>query len=139
MWCSGSGGGAAARRGSGGCSAGCAADRRSRTGREGSCSGWSAGFGVVLSGGDAAEVSSAVLRNRAASGPSRMLARLPVGIREDLLRKLPVGVGCEPVRILLQDRHPFHGRLGKTHRFADSRSEDPVAKVLLQQLDRLLR
>src|SRR6185437_900849 len=46
--------------------------------------------------------SSVVLRKSSASGPSRMLARLPVAICEDLLGELSVGVGGETVRIVLQ-------------------------------------
>ena len=44
--------------------------------------------------------SSSVLRNRAASGPSRMLARLPLAIAEDLLRELRgrSGQPCRPGR-----------------------------------------
>ena len=46
--------------------------------------------------------SSVVRRKRSASGPSRMLARLPVAMCEDLLGELPVGVGGETVGLVLQ-------------------------------------
>ena len=81
---------------------------------------------------------SSVLRNRAASGPSRMLARLPLSIPENLLRQLAIGVGRRPVRIVLEHRHALHGCLREAHGLADPRGEHPVAEVLLQDLDRLL-
>src|ERR1019366_883407 len=86
----------------------------------------------------AGAVSSAVLRNRSASGPSRMLARLPVAICEDLLGELPIGVCGQTVGIVLQHGHAFHRGFGKTNRFADSGGEDLISEVLLEQLDRLL-
>src|SRR6185503_9089769 len=80
-----------------------------------------------------------VLRKRAARGPSRILARLPLATLEDLLRKLTVGVGRRAVRIVLQHRHPLHGSLGEPHRLLDARSEDTIAEVLLEDLDGCLR
>ncbi len=47
-------------------------------------------------------VSSAVLRKRSASGPSRIDARLPVGMSEDLLGELPVGMGGHAVGIVFE-------------------------------------
>ena len=66
-----------ASRGEGSRSEGCGCGRRS-----GSGSGSAAGLCVSADGAPSPSgaSSSAVLRNRAASGPSRMLARLPVGI-----------------------------------------------------------
>src|ERR1039457_737639 len=83
--------------------------------------------------------SASVLRNSAASGPSRMLARcLGLAMSQDLLRELPVGLRRDPVRLVLQHRHALHRRLGEAHRLADARGEHAIAEVLLQDLDRLL-
>ena len=54
--------------------------------------------------GAAARASSSVLRKRAASGPSLMLARLPVAMGENLLREVAVGLGGRAVRVVL-DHH----------------------------------
>src|SRR5450759_1910553 len=83
-------------------------------------------------------LSSAVLRNKAASGPSRMLARLAFAMCEDLLRELPIGLSCHAVRLVLEHRHPLHGRLGESDRLADAGGEHAVAEVFLEDLDRLL-
>src|SRR4051812_49326531 len=88
--------------------------------------------------GSAAWASSSVLRKSAASGPSLMLARLPDAMSENLLRKVAIGLGGGTVRVVLQDGHALHGRLGEAHRLADARGEHPVAEVLLEDLDRLL-
>src|SRR4051794_3745934 len=53
----------------------------------------------------ASRPSISVLRNRAARGPSRMLARLLPAIREHLLRQLTIAVGCRARRVVLQHRH----------------------------------
>src|SRR5664280_1553069 len=79
-----------------------------------------------------------VLRNRAASGPSRMLARLAFAMVEDLLRELSVGLGRYPVRLVLQHRHALYGRLGEADGLADARGKYPVTEVFLEDLDRLL-
>src|SRR5450755_4475504 len=100
-------------------------------GDSGSGSGWASWRGFSSAG----EASSAVLRNRSASGPSRMLARLAFVIREDLLRELPVGVCGQAVGIVLQHRHAFDGRFGEANGPANPRCEYAVAEVLLQQLD----
>src|SRR4029077_9778155 len=82
--------------------------------------------------------SSSVLRNRAASGPSRMLARLPLAIAEDLLRERPIGMGSDAVRVVLEHRHALHGSLGEADRLLDPRREHAIPEVLLEDLDRLL-
>src|SRR5215212_10465661 len=82
--------------------------------------------------------SSSVLRKRAASGPSLMLARLPLSIPEDLLCELAVGVCGLPVRVVLEHGHALHGGLREPHRLCDARGEHLVAEVLLEELDRLL-
>ena len=43
-----------------------------------------------------------------------------------------------PVRVVLEDGHPLHGRLRETDGLLDARAEHPVAEVLLEDLDRLL-
>src|SRR6202034_1212260 len=55
--------------------------------------------------------STSVLRNRAASGPSRMLARLLGGAIEDLLGEIAVGLGGAPARGVAKHRHPLDGSL----------------------------
>src|ERR1039458_4375390 len=82
--------------------------------------------------------SSSVLRNRAASGPSRMDARLGFAMCEDLLGELPVGLRGHAGGLVLEHRHALHGRLREAHRLADARREHAVAEVLLEDLDRLL-
>src|SRR3954467_3718385 len=82
--------------------------------------------------------SSSVLRKSAASGPSLMLARLPLSIPEDLLCELAVGVRGLAVRVVLEHGHALHGGLREPDRLGDARSEDLVAEVLLEELDRLL-
>src|SRR4051794_36265764 len=82
---------------------------------------------------------SSVLRNSAASGPSLMLARLlGPAMGENLLREIAIGLGGDAVRVVLENGHALHGRLRKTDGLADARGEDPVAEVLLENLDRLL-
>src|SRR5215216_5842742 len=82
--------------------------------------------------------SVSVLRKSAASGPSRMLARLPLPIREHLLRQLAIGVGRRAVGVVLEHRHALDGSLREPNGLPDTSPEDPVAEVLLQDLDRLL-
>src|SRR5690349_12996750 len=82
--------------------------------------------------------SVSVLRNRLANGPSRMLARLPLPIREHLLRQPAIRVGRLPIRVVLQDGHPLHGRFRETDGLLDARPEHPIPEVLLEDLDRLL-
>src|SRR4051794_9865969 len=130
---SGGAAGVAAEAGSGG-AAGVAAEARSGgaagvagASRSGDCSAGAAGTS-----------SSSVRRNRAASGPSRMLARLPLAIGENLLREIAIGLGGHPVGIVLQDRHPLDGRFREANRLLDARGEHAVAEVLLEDLDRLL-
>ena len=53
-------------------------------------------------------------------------------------REIAIGLGGHPVRVVLQDRHALHGRLGEADRLLDPRREDAVAEVLLEDLDRLL-
>src|SRR3954468_2255562 len=96
----------------------------------------SAGF---CGAGFSSRPSSSVLRKSAASGPSLMLARLPLSIPEDLLCELPVGVRGLAVRVVLEHGHALHRGLRETHRLCDARGEDLVAEVLLEELDRLLR
>src|SRR3954469_7925164 len=83
--------------------------------------------------------SSSVLRKRAASGPSRMLARLPLAIAENLLSQLAVAVRSLAVWVVLEHGHSLHGGLCEAHRLRYARGEDPIAEVLLEQFDRLLR
>src|ERR1035441_1074720 len=63
---------------------------------------------------------SSVLRKSAARGPSRMLARLGLAIGENLLRELPVGLGSNTVRLVLEDRHALHRSLCEADRLADT-------------------
>src|SRR4051812_29515218 len=72
--------------------------------------GGAAGSGVASARGGAAggSPSVSVLRNRAASGPSRMLARLPLAILEHLLRQLAIGVGRRAAGVVPQHRHALH-------------------------------
>src|SRR5215210_1077999 len=89
-------------------------------------------------GGGGRSPSVSVLRKRAASGPSRMLARLPLPIREHLLRQLAIRVGRRAVGVVLEHRHALYGSFCEADRLADARTEDAVAEVLLEDLDRLL-
>src|SRR5690349_20722271 len=111
----------------------------------------SCGVGVARSGAAGSWGSSAdggaipgsspsvsVLRNRLANGPSRMLARLPLPIREHLLCQPAIRVGRLPGRVVLQDGHPLHGRFRETDGLLDARPEHPIPEVLLEDLDRLL-
>src|SRR4051794_6183669 len=82
--------------------------------------------------------SSSVFRKSAASGPSRMLARLPLLIREHLLRQLAIGIGRRAVGVVLEHGHPLHGSLREPDRLPDARAEQLVPEVLLEDLDRLL-
>src|SRR3954471_5506429 len=106
--------------------------------------GTSRGSGSGAGGADGCSVfsgsrpSSAVDRKSAASGPSRMLARLPLAIGENLLREIAIGLGRHPVRIVLEHRHPTNRRLGEAHGLLDAGGEHAVAEVLLEDLDRLL-
>src|SRR3954470_22825538 len=80
-----------------------------------------------------------VLLNRAASGPSLMLARLlGPAMGENLLREIAIGLGGDAVRVVLEHGHPLHGGLRETDGLADARGEDPVAEVLFENLDGLL-
>src|SRR4051794_8304556 len=98
-------------------------------------SGRSCGSGCSASGRASC---SSVLRKRSASGPSRMLARLPVAIRQDLLCQLTVGVGGLAVRVVLEYRHPLDRSLGEAHGLVDPGGEDAIPEVLLEDLDSLL-
>src|SRR4051794_7463765 len=110
--------------------------------RRGSCgvgvarSGMAGGGSCASGGGSRPSVS--VLRNRLANGPSRMLARLPLPIREHLLRQPAIRVGRLPIRVVLQDGHPLHGCFREADGLLDARPEHPIAEVLLEDLDRLL-
>src|ERR1700730_8195975 len=84
----------------------------------GSAAGGGADLERSSGGADSASSAASVLRNRAASGPSRMLARLAFATVENLLGELPVGLSCHPVRLVLEHWHPLHRRL----RGADSPS-----------------
>src|SRR5918998_2257921 len=101
----------------------------------------SSGSGRPVRGSAGASLwpSSSVLRKSWARGPSRMLALLPLAIRQDLLSQLPVGVGRLAVGVVLEHGHPLHGSLGEPDRLVDARGEHSVPEVLLQDLDRLLR
>src|ERR671932_762340 len=70
--------------------------------------------------------SSSVLRKSASSGPSLMLARLPLSIPEDLLCELAVGVRGLAVRVVLEHGHALHGGLREPHHLRDARGEDLV-------------
>src|SRR5437588_6405557 len=113
-----------------GCAGGSGSERRAR-----SAGAWSACGGAA----PGSPSSSSVLRNRAASGPSRMLARLAFAMGENLLRELPVGLSCNAVRLVLEHRHTLHRGLGETDRLADAGGEHAVPEVFLEDLDRLLR
>src|SRR3954453_22987556 len=97
-----------------------------------------AGGGSSALGGDGSSPSVSVLRNRLANGPSRMLARLPLPIREHLLRQPAIRVGRLPSRVVLQDGHPLHGCFREADGLLDARPEHPIPEVLLEDLDRLL-
>src|SRR3712207_8731336 len=58
---------------------------------------------------------------RSASGPSRMLARLPLSIRENLLRELAVGERGLAVGVVLEHGHSLHRRLGEADRLVEDR------------------
>src|SRR5258707_11056174 len=95
--------------------------------------------GALAPAGSACSASApSVLRKRAASGPSRMLARLAFAIVENLLRELSVGLGRYPIRLVLEHRHALDGRLGEADGLADARGKYPVSEVFLEDLDRLL-
>src|SRR5215213_6499078 len=83
-------------------------------------------------GGAAPACASSVFRKRAASGPSRMLARLPLAIREHLLRQLAIGVSRQTRRVVLEHRHALHGSFRESDRLPDARAEDTIAEVLLE-------
>src|SRR4051812_23373973 len=136
----------AARRRSWGDGTRCSAGGSSATGSGGAgggggggsaarcCSAWWRSFSAFSSAS-----SSAVPRNRAASGPSRMLARLPPAMGEDLLGQLAIRMCRRAVRFVLEHRHALHGRLREADGLLDARGEDPIAEVLLEDLDRFLR
>src|SRR5215208_1704627 len=84
---------------------------------------WAASFG---------RSSGSVRRNSAARGPSRMLARLPLAILEDLLRQLAVRVGRRAIRIVLKDRHALHGGFREPDGLPDAGGEHAVPEVLLE-------
>src|SRR4029453_8155987 len=86
----------------------------------------------------AASAASSVFRKRSASGPSLMLARLPLAMGENLLREIAIGLGGHPVRIVLEHRHAFHRSFREADGLLDARGEDAVPEVLLEDLDRLL-
>src|SRR3954447_9504806 len=120
-----------------GCGGGGSGARRScAAGVDGAGTRPSSAAGAAGSAGSAAACS--VLRNRSASGPSRMLARLPLAIGENLLREIAIGLGGHPVRIVLEHRHAFHRGLREADGLLDARGEDAIAEVLLEDLDRLL-
>src|SRR5437773_6897870 len=83
--------------------------------------------------------SSAVPRNSAASAPSRMLARLPPAMGEDLLGQLAVRIRRHAVRFVLEHRHALHGRLREANGLLDARGEHPVPDVPLDDLVGFLR
>src|SRR5689334_16076673 len=95
----------------------------------------SAGF---LGSGASSSPSSSVLRKSAASGPSLMLARLPLSIPEDLLCELAVGIGGLTVRVVLEHGHALHRSFREPDRLGDASGKDLIAEVLLEELDRLL-
>src|SRR4051812_4361567 len=102
----------------------CGVGMRGAAGRSRSGSRFAAGC-AAAAGGSTPSVS--VLRNSAASGPSRMLARLPLPMGEHLLRQLAVGIGSDAVGVVLEHGHPLHGSLREPHRLADPRTEHAVA------------
>src|SRR3954468_4019640 len=128
------GSGASVSRGCGG--GGSGARRSCAAGVDGAGTRPSSASGAAGSAGSAAACS--VLRNRSASGPSRMLARLPLAIGENLLREIAIGLGGHPVRIVLEHRHAFHRGLREADGLLDARGEDAIPEVLLEDLDRLL-
>src|SRR5688500_3826595 len=85
----------------------------SRRGGSGAAPGAGAGgSGATASAlGSSAGASSSVLRKRAASGPSRIDARLlgPLAICENLLREIAIGLRRDAVRVVLENGHPLHG------------------------------
>src|SRR2546430_1564480 len=101
--------------------------------------------GSIASGGGVASGSAfpacfcaaSVARKSSASGPSRMLARRRA--IENLLRQLAVGLGGATCGVVLEHRGALDGRFGVANRLANLRSEDEVAEVFLQDLDRLAR
>src|SRR5919199_905713 len=99
------------------------------------------GFRICGAGGACrpSPPSSSVLRNSAARGPSRMLARLPLAILEDLSGEFSVGICRLPIWVVLEHGHSLDRRLGEAHGLRDPRGEDPVPEVLLEELDGLLR
>src|ERR687894_1030913 len=101
-------------------------------------SGGSGGWAGASAAGGGSRPSVSVLRKSAASGPSRMLARLPLPIREHLLRQLAIRVGRRAVRVVLEHRHALHGSFRKPDGLPDPRAEQSIPEVLLQDLDRLL-
>src|SRR3954463_6536520 len=115
---------------------GCGTAGRSRaTGSSRTGSGSGSGGGAAAASG----FSSSVLRNRAASGPSRMLARLlGPGAIEDLLGQIAIGLRRHPVRVVLEHRHSLHRCFREPDRLLDAGGEDTVAEVLLEDLDGLL-
>src|SRR3954462_13685501 len=103
--------------------------------RGGAGGGGGGGADGAASGG---RPSVSVLGKRAASGPSRILARLPLAMFEHLLRQLAIGVGRRAAGVVSQHRHAFDGRLREAHGLLDAGSEDAVPEVLLEDLERFL-
>src|SRR3954454_3128832 len=112
-----------------------AGGRSSTTSTSGRTASASGGAG----GGSAGAVCwpSSVFRKRAVSGPSRMLARLPLAIREHLLRQLAIGVSSRTLRVVLEHRHSLHRRFREPDRLPDAGAEHSVTEVLLEDLERL--
>src|SRR5215207_2321563 len=84
----------------------CGVGTRRASGTAAAAGGWSA-----TGSGLASSPSVSVLRKRAANGPSRMFARLPLPIREHLLSQLAIGAGRRAVGFVLEHRHALHGSL----------------------------
>src|SRR3954452_73158 len=63
---------------------------------------------------------SSVLRKSAASGTSRMLARLSpdgplLAMRDDLLGQISIGLSGHSIGVVLQNRHAFYGCLSEAN------------------------
>ena len=61
-----------------------------------------------------------------------------IGHEQEPPGRVAVGLGRDAVGLVLEDAHPLHRGLGKADGLADPRCEDPIAEVLLEDLDRLL-
>src|SRR3954465_4795764 len=118
-----------------GSAAGCCSDGCGTPVSRGCGGGWNSSLGFS----SASSAGWSVLLNRAASGPSLMLARLlGPAMGENLLREVAIGLRRDAVRVVLEHGHPLHRGFRKTNRLADARGEDPVAEVLLENLRTLL-